>query len=82
MTLIVEKRKKRLKNLGFSVFAGAHAYMLLEVLAEERLVGEVHLLGNILDAERGVLQNDAQLERHVVVYPLVGRALANLLHHF
>ena len=34
-----------------------HAGMLLKVLAEERGVGEVHGLGNLLDAVCGIAQS-------------------------
>ena len=56
--------------------------MFLEILAEERLVGEVHLLSYLLDALRRVLQQHAQLNNHVVVNPLVRSATADLLHRF
>ena len=55
--------------------------MFLEIFAKERLVGEVHLLCYRFNVLGRILQHDAQFECHVVVYPFVGRALADVLHH-
>ena len=66
---------------GKAVFRGTHAHTLLEVFAKERLVGDVQLVGNILDALGAVAQQHAQLQHHIFVYPVVGRALRHLLHH-
>ena len=54
--------------------------MFAEVLSEKRLVGEIHLLGNLLDALRRVLELNTEFGKHVVVNPLVRRALAGALH--
>ena len=53
--------------------------MLLEVLAQERLVGEVEFFGYLLDAFRGVLQQYAQLKDDVAVYPVIRRTPADAL---
>ena len=55
--------------------------MLLEVLAEERLVGEVHLLGYFLYVAGCVLKNDTELKCHIVVNPFVRSLTAHLLNH-
>ena len=53
--------------------------MFLEVFAKERLVGEVQLLRDLLDAHRRIFQQDAHLQRDVVVNPFVGGTTADLL---
>jgi len=53
--------------------------MLLEVFSKEALVGEAEVVGDLLDALRGVFQQVAELKRHVGVDPLVGRLVADLL---
>ena len=53
--------------------------MLLEVFAQEALVSEVEVVGDLLDAFRGVFQQVAELKRHVGVDPLVGCLVADLL---
>ena len=52
-----------------------HAGVFFEVFAEERLVGEVQLLRNLLNALLRVAQQHTQLDGDVRVDPLVGRAL-------
>lgn len=54
--------------------------MLLEIFAEERLVGEIEVFGDFLYALRRVLELHAQFEGHVFVYPFVWRAVADGLH--
>ena len=54
--------------------------MLLEILPEERLVGEMQMLGNLLDAHGRVLQQYPHLKRHEVIYPLIGCPSAHLFH--
>lgn len=56
--------------------------MLLEIFAEERLVGKVQFLGDFLYALSRVLELYAQLEGDVFVYPFVGRAAAYGLDGF
>ena len=56
--------------------------MLLEELPEERLIGEVQLLCDFLDALRGVAQQDANLQRDEIIDPVVGCAAAHLLDDF
>ena len=56
--------------------------MFLEELPEERLIGEVQLLCDFLDALRGVAQQDANLQCDEVVDPVVGCAAAHLLDDF
>ena len=52
--------------------------MVLEVLAEEGLVGEIEAVGNLLDAHRRVAQHVLRLENHVVVNPVDGRMAGRL----
>ena len=54
--------------------------MLFKELPEETLVGEMKLLGNLLDAHGRVLQQHPHLKRHEVIYPLIGCPSAHLLH--
>lgn len=54
--------------------------MLLEIFAEERLVGEIEVFGDFLYALRRVLELHTQFEGHVFVYPFVWRAVADGLH--
>lgn len=54
--------------------------MLLEIFAEERLVGEIEVFGNFLYALRRVLELHAQFEGHIFVYPVVWRTAADGLH--
>ena len=65
-----------------SVFRRRHAHMLLEILAEERLVGEVEALCYLLNAMLRVAQKHAQLHRNVCVYPFVGSSLRHILDCF
>lgn len=53
--------------------------MLLEVFSKEALVGEVEVVGDLLDALRGVFQQVAELKRHVGIDPLIGCLVADLL---
>ena len=52
--------------------------MVLEVFPEKRLVGEIQVVGDLLDAHRGVFQQVFGFEHHIVVDPLHGRAPAGL----
>ena len=52
--------------------------MALEVFAEERLVGEIQVIGDLLNAHRGVFQQVLGFEHDVVVDPLDGRPAAGL----
>ena len=52
--------------------------MVLEVFPEKRLVGEIQVVGDLLDAHRGVFQQVLGFEHHIVVDPLHGRAPAGL----
>lgn len=54
--------------------------MLLEIFAEERLVGEIEVFGDFLYALRRVLELHTQFEGHIFVYPFVWRAVADGLH--
>lgn len=54
--------------------------MLLEIFAEERLVGEIEVFGDFLYALRRVLELYSQFEGHIFVYPVVWRATADGLH--
>ena len=58
-----------------SILRRRHAGVFFEVFAEERLVGEVQLLRNLLNALLRVAQQHTQLDGDVRVDPLVGRAL-------
>ena len=46
------------------------------------MVGEIEFLGYFLHALSGVFKLHAQLQRDVLVNPLVGRSLANVAHRF
>ena len=72
----------RIVILAASVFRRRHAHMLLEILAKERLVGEVKALCYLLDAALCVAQKHAQLHRYVCVYPLVGCTFGHVLYRF
>lgn len=65
-----------------SVFRRRHTHMLLEILAEERLIGEVKALCYLLDAALCVAQKHAQLHRNVCVNPLVGCTFGHVLYRF
>ena len=67
---------------AFAISKGRHPHMFLEKLAHKRLVGEMQLIGNFLDALRGISQLHPQLLQHIIVNPLVGCAMADLLHRF
>ena len=44
------------RHMAISEFYGCHAEMVLDVLTEERWVGEAQLVADLLDAEVGLLQ--------------------------
>lgn len=54
--------------------------MLLEELAKETLVGEVEIFCNFLDVHARSLQQNAELVNDIIVYPFVGRAMADNLY--
>jgi len=56
--------------------------MFLEEFAKERLVGEIQFFRYFLDGFRGVLQQHANLQRDIVVNPLVGGSAAYALDGF
>ena len=72
----------RIASSATSVFRRRHAHMFLEILAKERLVGEVKALSDLLDAALCVAQKHAQLHRDVCVYPLVGCSFGHVLYRF
>lgn len=60
----------------FSVFRRAHANILAEVFAEERLTWEVHVYGDLADLLVGVAKLIADFRSDILVNPVVRRALA------
>ena len=56
--------------------------MLLEVFAQERLVGEVQLVGYLLDVLGRVLQQHTHFQNDIVVNPVSGCTLRYLLDDF
>ena len=56
--------------------------MILEEFSKETLVGEVQILRNLLDALIRIFQQQTQFQHDIVVYPLVGRSLADGIDGF
>ena len=56
--------------------------MLFEVFPEKRLIGEIQVLRDFLDTLGGIAQENTDFKRHIVVYPFVGCASADLLDGF
>ena len=54
-----------------------HARMALEVFAEERLVGKIQVIGDLLNAHGGIFEQCLGLDDHVVVDPLRNRQPAD-----
>ena len=61
------------------VLRGRHARVALEVAAEERLVREVQVVGDLLYAHRRVFEQGFGLQNHIVVDPLRNRLSADAL---
>lgn len=55
--------------------------MFFEVLPQKRLVGEVQFVADLLDALGGVAQQHAYFQYDIVLNPLVGCSLADLLDY-
>lgn len=68
-------------NGGGAVGGGELAVVLEEIAAEEGLVGEAELEGNVLDAVLGVFQEAACLVDHHGGDPFLGRAAGLLLDY-
>lgn len=56
--------------------------MLFEVFPEKRLVGEIQVLRDFLDALSGIAQEHSDFKRYVIVNPFVGCAPTDLLDGF
>ena len=59
-----------------------HPYVFLKVFPHETLIGEIHLIGNLLDAHRAVFQHDAQFTCDVRVNPFAGCTPADGTYRF
>ena len=55
--------------------------MMLKVFAEERLIGEVQLVGYLLNALLGRFQHGFRFQNHQAVNPLARRLSTHLFHH-
>ena len=53
--------------------------MGLEILVENRWIGKMELVDNLLDAVTGVLEHVLGFDYDEIIYPLRSRASANLL---
>ena len=56
--------------------------MFLKIFSHKTLVGEIHFVGNLLDAHRAVLQHDAQFTCDVRVNPFAGCTPADGTYRF
>lgn len=52
----MQERRKLLALILVPIAGGRKPGMLLEVTAKERLVGKVHLVGDLLDVESAILE--------------------------
>lgn len=59
----------------------SHTHQLLEVFAKGRLVREVELIGDFLDAEIGILEHDLGFQDNEVVYPFGGCLARVVFYH-
>lgn len=79
-----EGKSRRLRislpKVAFVVHRG-DAGMLLEIPAEERLVRKLKLVGDLLYAEMGRLQQGLDFENHVAVYDAFGCCAGHVLYH-
>ena len=55
--------------------------MLFEILAEEGLRREIEVVGDLLNAHSGILEQGLGFEDHRLVDPPRGGLAAHLLHH-
>ena len=60
------------------VFFWRHACVLLEVFAEEALVGEVHFLSYFFDGQCAGAEEHTELKHDIIVNPLIGCFPADL----
>lgn len=74
--------RKRDKTSTFAECGRTDSDMILEEFSKETLVGEVQILRNLLDALIRIFQQQTQFQHDIVVYPFVGRSLADGLDGF
>ena len=70
------------RDLTIAIVGRRNAYVLLEILSEEALTGEMHIVGYLLDALRSAAELHTQLGHHIIINPFVGCAERNEFHHF
>ena len=80
MQIYLQFSELMLPNPPFAVLLRRHARHTLEVLAEERGVGEVHLVGYLGRTLVGMAQLHLDTCHDGVVNPLLGSLAADLLH--